>query len=197
MVAHRIKLLVILALAVSLFAVQLLTWRIDASPAVLNAIDTLNGEWVDRPAPEFNLPMANGELKSLRDFRGKVVFLNFWASFCEPCRKEMPSMERLVRQYQPQGMAMVAISFDPEKKNMVDFMDNFLPGDSSAMTVLWDPTSKTGNAYGTELIPETYIIDRDGRIVARFVNSYDWTRPEVKQLIEALLRDENASTNLL
>lgn len=197
MVSHRIKLLVILTLVVSLFSVQLLSWRIDASPAVLNAIDKLNGEWVDRPAPDFNLPMANGELKSLRDFRGKVVFLNFWASFCEPCREEMPSMESLVRQYQSQGMAMVAISFDPEKKNMVDFMNNFLPGDRSAMTVLWDPTSKTGTEYGTELIPETYIIDRDGRIVARFVNSYDWTRPEVKQLIEALLRDESASSNLL
>lgn len=197
MVAHRVKLLVIFSLVVALFAVQFLSWRIDASPAVLNAIDTLNGEWVDRPAPDFNLPTANGELKSLQDFRGKVVFLNFWASFCEPCRKEMPSMESLVRQYQSQGMAMVAISFDPEKKNMVNFMENFLPGDSSAMTVLWDPTSKTGTEYGTELIPETYIIDREGRIVARFVNSYDWTRPEVKQLIEALLRDESASSNLL
>ncbi len=197
MVAHKIKLLVILTLAVSLFAVQFLSWRIDASPAVLNAIDKLDGEWVDRRAPDFNLPTASGENKSLKDFRGKVVFLNFWASFCEPCREEMPSMERLVRQYEPQGMEMVAISFDPEKKDMVNFMDNFLPGDSSAMTVLWDPTSKTGTEYGTELIPETYIIDREGRIVARFVNSYDWTRPEVKQLIEALLRDESSSSNLL
>jgi len=197
MVNHKVKLGLLLVLAAGLFSVQLLTWRIDASPAVLNAIDKLNGEWVDRPAPDFNLPTATGELKTLKDFRGKVIFLNFWGSFCAPCRKEMPSMEKLVRQYESQGMAMVAISFDPEKKDMVDFMASFLPNDNSAMTVLWDPTSQTGKEYGTELIPETYIIDRDGRIVARFVNSYDWTRPEVKQLIEALLRDESASSNLL
>lgn len=174
-----------------------MSWKIDASPAVLTAIDSLNGEWVDRQAPDFNLPTATGEYKSLRDFRGKVVFLNFWGSFCAPCRKEMPSMESLVRQYHDQGMVMVAISVDPEKKNMVSFMESFLPGERSSMTVLWDPTTQVGKEYGTELIPETYIIDRGGRIVARFVNSYDWTRPEVKRLIEALLRDESASSNLL
>ncbi len=117
-----------------------------------------------------------------------MIFLNFWASFCVPCREEMPSMERLVRQYANQGMVMVAISHDPKIEDMHTFMQESLPGERSAMTLLWDPEVSTAPRYGTELIPETYIIDREGRIVARFVNAYDWTRPEVKQLIESLLR---------
>lgn len=92
---------------------------------------------------------------------------------------------------------MVAVSFDPKKEDMEKFMTDFLPGERSAMTVLWDPTSQTGKDYGTELVPETYIIDRDGRVIARFVNAYDWARPEVKQLIESLLRSESNTPKLL
>lgn len=99
-------------------------------------------------------------------------------------------MESLVRQYADQGMVMVAISHDPKMEEVTGFMQQFLPGERSAMTLLWDPEVAVAPRYGTELIPETYIIDRDGRIVARFVNAYDWTRPEVKQLIEALLRSK-------
>ncbi|MFU8803337.1 MAG: peroxiredoxin family protein, partial [Bradymonadaceae bacterium] len=82
---------------------------------------------------------------------------------------------------------MVAVSLDTELDDMNAFMDAFLPGQRSAMTVLIDPTGDVAEAYGTELIPETYIIDRSGMIVARFVGEYDWTRPEIKQIIEALL----------
>lgn len=165
-------------------------WSLDEDRAVLDAIATLNGEWVGRPAPEFELPDSAGRTHRLSEYRGQVIFLNFWASYCVPCREEMPSMEALVRQYQSQGLVMVAISHDPEQVDMNNFMQTFLPGERSSMTVLWDPETLTAQRYGTELIPETYLIDREGRIVARFVNAYDWTRPEVKQLIESLLRSE-------
>ena len=148
-------------------------------------------------APDFSLPDTEGNLHRLSDYRGKVIFLNFWASYCAPCIEEMPSMESLVRQYEEQGMVMVAISHDAEKADMDGFMAQFLPGQRSAMTVLWDPEVSVAPKYGTELIPETYIIDREGRIVARFVNAYDWTRPEVKQLIESLIRADRGSERLL
>ena len=99
-------------------------------------------------------------------------------------------MEKLVRQYQERGMVMVAISVDPEAQDAQNFMAQFLPGQRSAMTILHDPTSATAQQYGTELLPETYIIDRNGQI-----NEYDWTRPEVKQLIELLLSEQADGTS--
>jgi cytochrome c biogenesis protein CcmG, thiol:disulfide interchange protein DsbE len=172
-------------------------WEPRDSESVLRSIAALQGQWVDRPAPHFELVDLQGRTHRLSDYRGKVVFLNFWASFCEPCRREMPSMERLVRQYEPQGMEMIAISLDPELPAIQTFMNEFLPGQRSAMTVLWDPKSESSARYGTDLLPETYIIDREGRTVARFVNAYDWTRPEVKRLIEALLRGQHRQRRYL
>lgn len=187
----RFKGLILGAALAAGFAALLAPWSQSESPAVVASVANLNGEWVDRPAPQFELPDTNGQMHRLSDYRGKVVFLNFWASFCVPCREEMPSMESLVRQYEEQGMVMVAISHDAEKADMDGFMNQFLPGQRSSMEVLWDPDASVAADYGTELIPETYIIDREGRVVARFVNAYDWTRPEVKQLIEGLLRSES------
>lgn len=162
-------------------------WSSQRDPSLVRAVAGLEGQWVGGPAEPFQLPGMDGQTHSLSEYRGKVVFLNFWASFCKPCRREMPSMERLVRQYRKRGLEMVAVSLDAEQADMRGFMREFLPGDRTAMDVLWDASGKVSQAYGTEKIPETYIIDRDGRIVARFVGEYDWTRPEVKQLIEALL----------
>lgn len=176
------------ALGAGVFAGALaMPWTFFDDQGVVDAIVELDGQWVNRPAPPFELPDREGQTRHLRDFRGQVVFLNFWASFCEPCRREMPSMESLVRQYQNEGLAMVAISLDPELEDVERFMEAFLPGQRSAMTVLIDGSGNVAEAYGTELIPETYIIDRSGMIVARFVGEYDWTRPEIKQIIEALL----------
>ncbi len=183
----RIKLVLIVLAVMGLTAAALNPWTFYDDADLVDAIDDLDGQWVDRQAPSFELPDRQGEIHSLSQYRGQVVFLNFWASFCEPCRKEMPSMESLVRQYEAQGMTMVAISLDEGWAEIDRFMASFLPGQTSAMTVLLDDQDATAHAYGTELLPETYIIDREGRIVARFVGDYDWTRPEVKQIIEGLL----------
>lgn len=186
--SNAIKIAILVAAVGAFVAVQLVPWELSDDRGVVEAVSSLDGQWVDRPAPNFELQDADsGQTRRLSEFRGKVVFLNFWASFCEPCRREMPSMERLVRQYRQQGFEMIAISLDPQIDEVHGFMEEFLPGQRSAMTVLWDPQNNSSAAYGTELLPETYIIDRDGRIIARFVGEYDWERPEAKQLIEALL----------
>lgn len=180
--------ILLMVLAVSgVVAAAVHPWSFFDDADLMDAIGDLDGQWVDRPAPNFELPDRQGNIHSLSQYRGQVVFLNFWASFCEPCREEMPSMESLVRQYEPQGMTMVAISLDDGWAEIDRFMASFLPGQTSAMTVLLDQGESTAHNYGTELLPETYIIDREGRIVARFVGDYDWTRPEVKQIIEGLL----------
>lgn len=194
---NRTRIAILAVILAGVVGVQFISWSPVENPAVLNAVSRLGGEMVDRPAPPIRLQDGQGNERTLAEFRGKVVFLNFWASFCVPCREEMPSMESLVRQYEPQGMVMLAVSQDPELSDMNGFMQQFLPGERSSMTVLWDPRGDVAKSYGTELIPETYIIDRDGRIVARFVNAYDWTRPEVKALIESLIRGDQTGSRLL
>ena len=131
---------------------------------------------------------------SLRDLRGKVVFLNFWASWCQPCVEEMPSMERLSRKYAGRDLVMVAISQDESFEAISTFLRSrdrenkriFPPGEVT-MKILLNETGSVSRSYGTEMLPETYIINREGQIVARFVNKYDWGRDEVDRFIERLL----------
>ena len=183
----HIKLLVVAVAVVGVVGAVIAPWNFYGDADLIDAVNDLDGQWVDRPAPEFDLPDRQGRTHSLSQYRGQVVFLNFWASFCEPCREEMPSMESLVRQYRDQGLTMVAISVDSGWNDVDRFMASFLPGERSAMTVLLNESESTMHRYGTEMLPETYIIDRDGRMVARFVGAYDWSRPEIRQIIEGLL----------
>ena len=187
MTAVNLKTLAVLATLLVAVLILWAPWTFYDDADLVDAIIDLDGQWVDRQAPSFELPDRQGQMHGLSDYRGQVIFLNFWASFCAPCREEMPSMESLVRQYQPQGMTMIAISQDQGWADVDQFMNSFLPGQRSAMTVLLDDDSAVAHSFGTELLPETYIIDRRGVIVARFVGDYDWTRPEVKQIIEGLL----------
>jgi peroxiredoxin len=185
--SHRWKIGILATAAVVAGIILAEPWTQGRDPDVVRAVSELDGQWVGREAVPFELETLGGQTRSLSSYRGDVVFLNFWASFCKPCRKEMPSMDRLIRQYSDRGLSMVAISLDASKQDARGFLQEFLPNGRTAMDILWDPTGEVGNRYGTERIPETYLIDREGRIVARFVSEYDWTRPEVKRLIEAML----------
>ncbi len=187
MMSKKAKILFLGIVVVTLAFVVVTPWSFFDDGDLVAAVEDLDGQWVDRQAPNFELPDRQGNVHQLGDYHGEVVFLNFWASFCAPCREEMPSMEALVRQYQDRGMVMVAVSLDEGWEEIDQFMDSFLPGQRSAMTVLLDDGESTAHRYGTEFLPETYIIDRDGRIVARFVGDYDWGKPEVNQIIEGLL----------
>ncbi len=189
------KLIILAAAVIAVAATFMMPWNQNRDEAVVTMVAGLEGQWVGRPAPPFKLPDLDGQEHDLGQYRGKVIFLNIWASFCEPCKKEMPSMERLVRTYSERGLVMLAVSVDPDASDAQSFMTAFMQGQQSGMTVLHDPQSNTAASYGTELLPETYIIDRSGRVIARFVNAYDWSKPEVKQLIEHLLNDsEGGST---
>lgn len=187
MTDDRVAMALVAAMMVGVVAVVVGPWQFYDDSDLMDAVDDLDGQWVDRQAPQFELTDRQGQVHRLSDYRGEVIFLNFWASFCEPCREEMPSMEALVREYEDRGMVMIAVSVDDGWEDVDNFMASFLPGERSAMTVLLDETESTMHSFGTELLPETYIIDRDGRIVARFVQERDWGRPEVRQIIEGLM----------
>jgi thiol-disulfide isomerase/thioredoxin len=162
--------------------------REEIRRSMIEDIAALGGEAADRPAPAWSLPTEQGGQLDLASLRGKVIFLNFWASWCPPCREEMPSMEDLARKYEGRDLVMVAISQDTEVDKMRGFLRSVMPDQRWTMQIPLDPEGVTSRQYGTQLLPETYIIDREGRVVARFVNKYDWNRPEVDRFIERLLR---------
>jgi peroxiredoxin len=131
-------------------------------------------------APTFKLTDAKNQEVTLDSFRGKVVFLNFWASWCGPCREEMPSLAQLARQMDPQTTVFLAVSVDegwPEVKE-------FLGPDPLPFKVLLDQTKSVSNTYGTNQYPETYVIGPDGQLRYKFIGARDWSNIAAIKLLE-------------
>ncbi len=127
----------------------------------------------DRPAPSFVLPEGEaGKQVDVAAYKGKWVLLNFWATWCAPCRDEMPSMEMLTRRVDKDGLNLeiVAVSVDDAWGEVNRFFGAVQP----TFTVLWDKEKRSSNAYGTRKFPETFLIDPSGKVVAKFVGPRDW-----------------------
>jgi peroxiredoxin len=137
-------------------------------------------------AANFKLEDAfTGETISLASLKGKVVFLNVWATWCGPCREEMPSMETLYDELKGnKDFVMLAVSQDTKGKSAVV---PYVEKNGYHFKVLLDPENKVGDSYGVSGVPETFIIDRNGRIVAHHMGAFDWSRPDVKEALEQLL----------
>jgi cytochrome c biogenesis protein CcmG, thiol:disulfide interchange protein DsbE len=138
----------------------------------------------DRPAaPDFSLPRPDGSKSALKDHRGKVVFLNFWATWCESCRDEMPSMERLYREFKGKGLEIVAVNVKDRRQDALAFVKEL----KLSYPVLMDTEGEVGLLYGAFGLPVTYLIDRKGVVLARLWGPADWYSPEARKLIAALL----------
>lgn len=135
-------------------------------------------------APSFVLKDLDGRTVTLSSLRGKVVLLNFWATWCKPCKDEMPLFEELYRTYGDRGFEVVAVSINNSQKSV----DKFLEKSPVSFTVLMDSDSKAFKLYRVYSIPTTFLIDRSGLIVAKYHGSPDWTSEEITSLIEDLLR---------
>ena len=135
-------------------------------------------------APEFTLKDLNGKDVSLKDFSGKVVFLTFWATWCGPCIIEMPSMEKLYRQFKDDGLIIVAINFQESRKQVKVFMDNF----RLTFPALLDQKGEVGGLYGVFSLPTTYLIDPEGRLIGGAIGARDWEKRAAQELIKALLK---------
>lgn len=170
--------------------------RVD--PGVASQLAALQGNLVDEAAQNFTLPRVDGAgMQSLEDYRGRWVFLNFWASWCAPCREEMPSMRDLAQRLPDDRFVMVGISEDEDMEAMTGFLSS-VGVDGTHIELLVDQTvgasegqPQTGavaQAWGSQLLPETWLIDPEGRVVARFQGGYDWTREEVVTLLDLVTR---------
>ena len=136
-------------------------------------------------APDFTLPDLNGNSVSLSDYRGKAVLLNIWATWCPPCVSEMPSMEKLYQNMKEEDFDILAVSIDESgADDVVSFMKKY----KLNFTVLTDPQGSLNDKYQTTGIPESYIIDKNGRIVEKIIGPRDWAAPEIVRIFQELAR---------
>ena len=138
---------------------------------------------VDASAPGApDAPGAGAPPIELAALAGRVVLVNFWATWCEPCEEEMPAMERLYQRLHGGRFLLVAVSIDDEDAKVGEFVKRY----SLTFPIAMDRTKAVSAAYQTTGVPESLLIDRDGRIVERYVGPREWDAPEYVKRIEAL-----------
>jgi thiol-disulfide isomerase/thioredoxin len=136
-------------------------------------------------APDFRLEDMDGEWHTLGDYRGKVVLVNFWATWCPPCRREMPSLERLYQALRDQPFVVLAINQWENADHVFSFMGqlNVFP----TFPILFDPESRVAEDFGVKGLPTSFVIDRQGRVVYRAVGGRAFDHPEIERVLRALL----------
>ena len=137
-----------------------------------------------KPAPEFVLPDLQGQVVRLSQLKGKIIMLNVWTTWCPPCRKEMPTMEKLHRRFQNSDFVLLAASQDVDGKSTVL---PYLREGGYTFPVVLDVNGEIGRKYGVTGYPETFIIDRRGRIVHHHIGYNDWSLPTVEASLRRLL----------
>ena len=135
------------------------------------------------PTPEINLAAPDGKKISLKDFRGKIVLLNFWASWCVPCREEMPAMEKLYQEYKDKNFVILAVAVKDRKQDAVDFVKEL----KITYPIALDPDAKAGQDYGAFGLPATYIIGTKGEGLARGWGPAEWYGAAARKLIKDLV----------
>lgn len=135
------------------------------------------------PAPGFVLPDAKNTKVELAALRGKVVYVDFWASWCVPCRESFPWMSEMQRKYGAQGLQIVAINVDVQRKEADQFLSKYPAG----FTVLFDTEGSIAKSYAVKVMPSAYLIDKDGRVSARHLGFRDAKKAEVETQIKQML----------
>jgi len=149
-----------------------------------DGISPLNSDKiVNSKATDFSLKDMNGKIVPLSAFKGKVVLLNFFATWCPPCRAEMPALNKLYHALKPRGLEVVAVSTDRSINDIKDFLERYRVD----FPILFDADRSAAKQYRVFSMPTTFLINRNGMIVEKFYGEYDWTEPETKGKIEKLL----------
>jgi cytochrome c biogenesis protein CcmG/thiol:disulfide interchange protein DsbE len=132
-------------------------------------------------APDFTITADNGRTVSVPNFGGKLLVLNFWATWCPPCVEETPSLSQFAQAYEGKGVVVMGVSVDKDEKLYRAFLQKFHPGFLTARD------RKIHEDYGTFAYPETYIIDSQGKVLRKIAEAVDWTNPEMTKFIDSLL----------
>jgi peroxiredoxin len=171
--------------------------------ALVAAVTVVAVAWVGREryrpivagvaAPDFTAFDLSGQQVRLSDYRGKVVLVNVWATWCPPCREEMPSMERLFESLKGTDFQILAVSIDARKGEQDPFgreggdLAAFAKEMGLTFTILHDPEGRIETTYQTTGVPETFLIGRDGLIYKKVAGGTAWDAPENQQLVRRLL----------
>ena len=141
---------------------------------------------VGQAAPDFTLSDLNGKSFALSALRGKVVIVNFWATWCPPCRAEMPSMELLHRELGDEGLVLLAVNIEKDGRQTVS---KFLATSPHSFPVLLDDKEEIQKRYGVYKFPESFVIRKDGVIDDKVVGAIDWAHPQTIAYFRDLLKE--------
>lgn len=156
----------------------------EVSPAAEFLRQTQGGIRLGGPAPDFKLWTLQGKAVALSDYRGSVVFVNFWATWCGPCKVEMPAMESLYRDFRQKGLEILAVSTDSQGAAVTrPFQESM----GLSFPILHDSDYRIGRLYGARTLPMTFLVDRQGIVRHRIFGARDWHSPEAIHLIQTLL----------
>ncbi len=166
-------------------AFLLLSLSLNARAAADRPQAPAGGAQVGKIAPDFTLTDVNGKQYSLSALRGKVVLVNFWATWCPPCRTEIPSMEKLNTMLAGEDFILLAINIEEDGKDVVQ---DFLREEPHKFPILLDLKAEVQEKYGVYRFPETFIVRRDGVIAEHVIGAIDWTDRKVINFIKFLLQ---------
>jgi len=138
-------------------------------------------------APDFSLPGANEQEIKLSDYRGKIVLLNFWATFCAPCRMEMPSLQAISVKYQNDDVVVIAVSVDSGREKAVK---KWIKKMKLEFPIALEGNA-AGNTYEVSALPVTFIIGKNGQLIGRILGEREWDNKETHQFIDSLLAQVN------
>jgi peroxiredoxin len=139
----------------------------------------------DSPAPAFSLPARGGSTVDLSQFKGQVVMINFWASWCVPCRQEMPLLETIYKKYKPLGFTLIGVNVEPDQKDA----EKFLSQTPVSFPVLFDAKSQVSGLYNVQVMPTTVFIDRKGNVRMVHQSYQDGAENQYMDQIRTLLRE--------
>lgn len=148
-----------------------------------NPPDTQGPVVEGQTAPDFSFSQSSGKAAYLKDLRGRVVLINFWATWCPPCRDEMPSMNALRQVTDPNQLVILAFSVDPSW----DPVHRFMSEHQYSLPVYADFDRRISSLYGTVKFPETYIINKKGEVAFKVIGSTDWMDPEMLAYLRQLM----------
>ncbi|HSK17747.1 MAG TPA: TlpA disulfide reductase family protein [Longimicrobiales bacterium] len=137
------------------------------------------------PAPDFGAPVFDGDSLHLSSLAGQPVLLNVWATWCPPCREEMPALQALHEEFGPRGLRVVGVSVD--SRGSEDTIRRFLEEGGYTFTILHDASDAVSRQFRTIGVPESFLIDGEGRVVRRWIGKFDPLAEDVVRDIEALL----------
>ena len=138
----------------------------------------------DQKVPEFSLKDLNGKRVGIKQFKGKIVLLNFWATWCAPCKEEMPSMEVLHRQFRDKNFALLTVSVD---YGGVKSVQEFINKHQYTFPVLLDPKCEIFDLFKVKGIPTTFLVDKKGKMIGKAIGPRDWKSHEVVSLLNLLI----------